>query len=273
MELLSLDKNGIYPLAGGTDLLVLIKQGIIHPSQLVSLKDVPELHTIDIMDGIANIGGCVTVSEIAQSDVCQQNSGVLDVIRQMATLQIRNRATIGGNLCTAAACADFPPVLLVNDANVTLRNHKETRTVDIKSFFTGPRKTVRQKDELLVSVSLSKSNIASSYIKLGLRKAGNIPVVGVACSMTIENDRIQNLRVAVTAASPIPVLINDAEGTGRGEKPGESLWDAISKTIPNYLDPITDLRGSKDYRLHMASVLTKRSLEKAYNRSLGNFDA
>ena len=191
----------------------------------------------------------------------------------MATPQIRNRATVGGNLCTAAACADFPPVLLVNDATVVLARKTATREIPLKTFFTGPRETIREKDELMVSISMRKTNPGSTYIKFGNRKAGNIPIVGVACSLMLESGRIKELKVAVTAAAPTPVLVEEAHRVAVSQKPETATWDAVVATIPGALAPISDLRGSAEYRINLAKIATRRALQKAHTRLLRESDA
>jgi carbon-monoxide dehydrogenase medium subunit len=273
LSILQEKKGNSLPIAGGTDVLVLMKKGNLHPQYLVSLKDLSELHSITLEKQRCIIGSCVTVSQIEDSGLYPVNAAVRDLVNQMATPQIRNRATIGGNLCTAAACADFPPVLLVNDATVILSRKTATREVPLQTFFTGPRETIREKDELMVSISLRKSNPGSAYLKFGNRKAGNIPIVGVACSLLLENGRIKELKVAVTAAAPTPVLVEEAQGVAVSQKPESATWDAVVATIPRALSPISDLRGSAEYRIHLVKIATRRALQKAHTRLLRESDA
>lgn len=268
------EKKGIsVPIAGGTDVLVLMKKGNLHPQYLISLRNLSELHSIKLKKQRCIIGSGVTVSQIENSGLYPVNAAIRDLVNQMATPQIRNRATIGGNLCTAAACADFPPVLLVNDAIVTLARKTGTRDVPLQTFFTGPRETIREEDELMVSISLRKSNTGSAYIKFGNRKAGNIPIVGVACSLTLESGRIKELKVAVTAAAPTPVLVEEAHQVAISKKPETVTWDAVVATIPGALAPISDLRGSANYRINLAKIATRRALQKAHSRILRESDA
>lgn len=264
------EKNEVVSLlAGGTDILVSMKEGNLNPEVLVSLKHIPELHTIIKDNSVATIGAAVTVSGIEKSGLGGQNPALNDLVQQMATPQIRNRATIGGNLCTAAACADFPPFLLVNNATVELASITGTRIVPLKDFFTGPRQTVRKKNEMLVSISFRQYNRGSAYIKYGIRKAGNIPIVGAACSVSLNNGKIDLLRLAVTAASPVPVLMDETDLKVRGQKPDDSLWEAVTGKIPDALAPISDLRASADFRLHLARVAARRAVEKAHERLTG----
>jgi len=143
----------------------------------------------------------------------------------------------------------------------------------LEKFFTGPRQIIKQSKELLTKITFQKNNIASAYVKIGMRKAGNIPIVGVACSMEIENNAIIDLRVAVTAASPVPILIEEARTIALSQKPNDELWQEVAKVTPTKLSPISDLRGSKEYRLHLAKVATRRALQIAYDRHLRNSNA
>lgn len=266
LEILASNTENVLPLAGGTDILVMMKEERINPGGLISLKNISELKNIKTVGNEIVIGSNTTVGEIERSNLFSDNPIFGDLIQQMATRQIRNRATIGGNLCTAAACADFPPVLLVNDAKVVLLNRLGTRQMSLAEFITGPRQTALEKDELLFSIICKKKNPGSAYIKFGVRESANISIVGIACSMEIEDGKISEISVASTAASPIPLIIDSIRDVTIGKKPQKETWEAAADKVAIALDPISDIRGSMNYRIHLAKVGTVRALDKAYHR-------
>ena len=266
LGLLAEKREAMRPLAGGTDLLVLMKEGRLRPSALLSLRDLAELRAIDTDGPVCTVGAGTTVTAISRSAVPASNPAFRDITPQMATPQIRNRATIGGNLCTAAACADFPPVLLINDATVKLQSVGGTRDVPLSSFFEGPRKTSRRPDELLVSITFKKRNPGSAYVKLGVRNAVNIAIVGVAGAVEVMDGLITDLRLAVTAAHPIPLLVSGVRDVALGQRPEKATWERVADTVCRSLTPISDLRGSAEYRLHLAKVATIRALQTAFRR-------
>jgi len=254
------------PLSGGTDLLVMMKEGRLSPAGLVSLKRISQLKGITRDAETLTIGAGSTVGEIERNGLAADNPAFADLITHMATRQIRNRATIGGNLCTAAACADFPPVLLVNEATVVLKNKRGEQQTAISEFFTGPRRTLRQADQLLTSVTCKRYNPGSAYIKFGVREAANISIVGIACSMTVTKGKISQLIVSSTAASPIPLLVPGATDVALGKEPNSETWAAAADEVVKALSPISDIRGSLDYRLHLAREGTIRALTLAFER-------
>ncbi|MCP5050531.1 MAG: xanthine dehydrogenase family protein subunit M [bacterium] len=270
LDILVEKNDTVLPLAGGTDIIVMMKEGRLKPGGLMSLKKIADLKTIETRDNKLLMGAGVTVGEIERWGVSNQNPAFGDLVTHMATRQIRNRATIGGNLCTAAACADFPPVLLVNDATVTLKNKKEERRVPLHQFFTGPRANVRQTGELLVSVQCRKNNPGTAYIKFGVRQAANISIVGIACSLEVTDGQVSDIVVASTAASPIPMVIEGIADIAVGKPPVKRTWEAAAQRVAEALAPISDLRGSWQYRLHLAKIGTVRALDMAYRRLNGS---
>jgi len=257
------------PLAGGTDLLLQMKENQRKPGALMSLKHISELHDIEFSGETCRFGAGVTVSQLAATELPKANPCIADAIRQMATLQIRNRATIGGNLCTSAACADFPPVLLLNDAILHLASSQGMRDVPIDRFFTGLRKVDRREDELLVAVTYRRKNPGSAYLKFGVRQAANISITGVACCLELEGDTVKNLRVTTTAACPTSALIKPAAEAGIGQPATDETWRRVAAVVREHLSPISDLRGSAEFRLKLAEVGTVRVLAQAAERFKG----
>ncbi len=253
-------------LAGGTDLLVGMKERRFRPRRVISLRHIPELHRWETRGEWAYLGAAVTVAELEQTPWPTTNAALGDLIPEMAVPQVRNRATVGGNLCTAAACADFPPVLLVSQARVILTGPQGEREIPLKEFFTGPRQTVRRPDEILTTIIFQAHNPGSAYVKFGWRRTANIAVVGVAAALELDGEKISRAAVSVTAASPAPVVLEEKELELRGERPTEEVFQKAAEKVYLALKPISDLRGSAAYRLHLARVGTIRAFQRALER-------
>lgn len=257
------------PLAGGTDLVVQMKEGKLEPRALISLRHLDELRVSEGNGEAYRLGAGLTVSALGKLGLASENPCLGDAVRQMATPQIRNRATLGGNLCTSAACADFPPVLLVSNAEVELKSAAGTRRMKLAEFHTGLREVDRRADELLVSISCRKANPGSAYVKFGVRRAANIAVAGVACSLELDGDTVAQLQIATTAACPVCGLVEEAAQLALGRPAGEETWQVVAQAVRQQMSPISDLRGSAEYRLHLIEVGTLRALRLAYERLCG----
>jgi carbon-monoxide dehydrogenase medium subunit len=267
LDILDEKRSEVLPLAGGTDILVMMKEGTLKPKGLLSLKKIEELKQVNKSEnGQIEIGAGMTVTEIETMGISRMNPAFGDLIWEMATRQVRNRATIGGNLCTAAACADFPPVLLVNDATVLLRSKNKEREVPLETFFTGPRMNVRQDNELLVSIRFKQVNRGTAYIKFGVRKAVKISIVGIACALEVADGLVSDVKLASTAASPTPIVIEKVRDVVIGKPPVPDTWERAAAVGEQALSPIADLRGSADYRRQLGKVGTVRALDKAFHR-------
>lgn len=273
LELLHREGDAAVPLAGGTDLLVLMKEGKLKPKALLTLRNIAELHVVRMHNGSCTAGAAATITALARSPLPLSNPAFADLAQRMATRQIRNRASIGGNLCTAAACADCPPVLLINDARVKLASATGERELPLVEFLSGPRMTLRRTDELLHSLTFRRENRGSAYVKFGVRNAATIAIVGVAAALEINADRITKLKLACTAASPVPVVIDEAACGLAGAPAGEDAWRQAAESLQAALAPISDLRGSAEYRLQLATVAAVRALRLACERWQGVADA
>lgn len=264
--LATLAKRGaaVRPLAGGTDLLLALKEGKSKPEALLSLRDIPELHQSESNGEIYCAGAGCSVAELTAESIAAENPALADLRHVFASAPIRNRATIGGNICNAAACADLPPVLLVNSAQLTIAGVDGERTTSLEQFITGPRQTALQQGELLVSIAFKKRNAGSAYIKFGPRQAVNIAIVGVACALELSDGVVSSARVSVTAASPAPILHISESAVGK--EPSQELWKIVAEEAAAKLAPISDIRGSVEYRLQLAKVGAARGLQLCFER-------
>jgi carbon-monoxide dehydrogenase medium subunit len=256
-------------LAGGTDLLVKMKSGLLKPSYVVSLKLIDELKGIRHQPGVGVvIGARTTHNELVSSPVLASRfRSVCSAAASMAGYQIRSMGTLGGNLVNAVPSADLPPILIALGAKVRLAGSAGERTLDLEEFFVGPGKTLLQPGEILTSVIIpEQATTGSNYQKFGLRQADALAVVGVASAVTMQGDTIQEIRIALGAVAPTPMRARQAETLLRGQKVNEKLIAMASGFAAAVSRPISDIRGSAEYRRHLVEVLTRDSIHAAIEK-------
>lgn len=261
------------PIAGGTDLLVNMKQGLISPQNLVSLQRIEELAGMDLSGGMLRIKACQTVSELAKSAEIYSSLNALNLgASALGSPLIRNLATVGGNLVSARPAADLPPPLMAHGAKVILKSVSGERTLSLDSFFLGPGQTAMKTDEIMAEVLIEqpKASSGSGYLKLGVRKALEISIVNVASYLELDEGHksIRLARIVLGAVAPTPMRAFSAEEMLMGEKPDEKLFYKAGQAASKESQPIDDLRGSADYRRDMVSVLTQRTLAMALANAL-----
>lgn len=250
-------------MAGGTDLLVKIKKRALSPEVLIDLNNITELSYIEARDGHLHIGGLTTLTEIGESSLVREKATALaEAISVLAAPHIRNRATIAGNLCNASPAADSACPLLALNASVKLESPDGERTVPLSEFFIGPEQTVLRPDELMTEVIIPIEEGASTFIKLGRRKAFTLSVASAAAFARVKNGKFEEVRVALGAVAPTPLRVDKAEDTLRGQELNEENIDKAAQRVKEQCCPITDVRASAEYRTEMSYVLTKRALKK-----------
>ena len=256
-------------IAGGTDLLVKMKERELAPQYLVGLNGINDLDYIeyDEVDGL-RIGALTSNDSVAGSVVIRERFGLLsEAAAKIGTPQIRNMGTIGGNLCNAAPSADTAPPLIALGARVKLVSSKGERTVLLEEFFTGPGETVLQTNELLTEIQVPKPipGTRGVYIKLFPRGAVDIAAVGVAALLILGKDGVCNdARIVLGAVAPTPVRANMAEAVIKGKKGKNELVQEAAETAAEEARPISDVRCSADYRQEMVKVLTRRALVQCF---------
>lgn len=256
-------------LAGGTDLLVDIKQGLIRVKNLISLQEIEEIRGIKEEKGRIRIGAMVTPHEILSSNLINRYIPALaEAARSMASTQIRALATIGGNIASAVPSADLPPILIAADASVIL-DCNNPREISLSDFFTGPRTTVCGTREILtfVYIPLPPRGTGFSYKKLTLREANALAVVGVASRITLSGQRIKKAAIVLGAVAPMPLLADKASELLIGKEPSETLFETAAALAKDEGKPISDIRGSAWYRRELIQVLTRRALDEALARA------
>jgi len=268
-QLLSSLGPGTRILAGGTDLMADLKQELIEVNHLVSLAKIDKLRRIESTNNGLWIGPLVNPNRLAASkDVQRVVPALSDAGASMAGVQVRNLATIGGNLCSAVPSADLPPSLLTVDAQLELTSVGKERNLSIREFFSGPRETAINEDEILTGIFISAlpANTSSAYFKYQLRDASALAVVGAAAALTLNNGKIEKATVAIGASAPTPVIIEDAGEYLLGKEPTNENFAKAGEMAANGVKPITDIRGSEEYRRDLAGVLTVRALKKSLER-------
>ncbi|MBN1218953.1 MAG: xanthine dehydrogenase family protein subunit M [Anaerolineae bacterium] len=264
------DRPEALPLAGGTDLLVQMKEGGRPVEVLVSLKRVPEVRQFASNGNLA-FGAAVTVGQIAANPQIQQDYPALaNGTGLIGSMQIRNMATVGGNLCNAAPSADTAPPLLVLGAQVVLASAQGERIVPLVKFFVGPGQTVLQPGELLKEIIVPNppARSGSFYLRQTPRAWMDIAVVGVAASITLAADNtIREVRLALGAVAPTPILVPAVETLLQGQTLTDDLLQEVGTVAAQAAKPIDDLRASAEYRRHLVKALTQRALRGAVARA------
>lgn len=253
-------------LSGGTDIIIKMKNGLLAPEALISLKNFEQLRKIEYVPGKGVvIGARVTHNEIVFSELLQEKYlSVSNAAQQMATNQVRHKGTVGGNISNAVPSADLPPILIALNATVTVVGTKGERSLALADVFTGPNTTCLAQDEIITEVIIPDQEMnCSTYIKYGLRKSGALAVVGVAVALNVENNIIKDARVVLGAVAATPMRTKKTEDFLKGKEISEELLAEAGTIAAGESKPISDIRASAEYRRDMVRVFTKRALRKA----------
>ena len=254
-------------LAGGTDLLVEIKESIRTPDIVIDAKHIRGLHefTVSAADGLC-FGALVTAREIETSASVQaQYRSLWQAVREVGSIQVRTRATIAGNVCRASPSADTLPPLIADGASVTMQGAGGGRTLLLETFFTGPGKTVLAADEIVTgfTVPAPLPGTGKCYIKHGRRKAMELATVGVAVTLTMSGGACRSIRIALGAVAPTPIRARKAEAVLTGAKLDAGTVAECARVAASETSPISNIRGSADYRRAMVEELTQRAVLSA----------
>ncbi len=267
--------NGVTrPLLGGTDLLIRARGGFVKPQRVVDLKPLPGMREISpSADGWLIIGAACTMNQVAAHPLVQEHYDLLaQACNSVASYQLRNRATIGGNCCNASPAADTAPALYCLDAVAEVYGPNGQRRIPIMQFFVGPGRTALQPGEFLTAIHLppTPAGARGAFNKLGRTRIGDISMVSVAVWVDFELDRpatirntqhaIRDVRIALGAVGPTPLRAPEAEAALAADATPEGARRA-AELAAAAAQPITDIRASADYRRAMVAVLTRRSIE------------
>jgi carbon-monoxide dehydrogenase medium subunit len=257
------EEEDVKLIAGGTALLILIKQGIFVPKTLINLKKIKGAGeiTYNNQDGL-RVGGLATIYEIESAPAVREHYPLLaQACHVVANIRIRNMATVGGNLAHADYQSDPPAALVALDASVELTNRTAVRTVKLRDFLVGMYETGLERDELLTALLVPPAtpHVKEMYLKFTTRSSEDRPCAGVAARMQCSNGVCEEVRVVVGAVSPTPVVVTD-QNSVRGKKLTADLIEEIALKAENAVDPIDDLRGTADYKRQLVKVLVRRAL-------------
>ena len=254
-------------LAGGTDVMVAVNRGELEPEALVYIGDIG-LKTISEGEGNITIEANVTHSEIVHSTPIQKHAPLLvEACKSIGSVAIRNAGTIAGNLGTASPAGDACTALMALNAEINTASATGGRTISIDDFFSGPKQSVLQPDELIRSVTIPSQSdrYRWAWEKLGMRKASTCAVISVAISLEMAQDRCTQARIALGAAAPVPLLAQKAGSRLEGSPLGEGLIEEVAEQAAQETAPIDDARGEAWYRSEMARTLVRRLLLRIYN--------
>jgi CO/xanthine dehydrogenase FAD-binding subunit len=257
--------------AGGTDLLPQLKNGVLKPGWVVDLSAVAELRAISVApDGGLRIGASVTARELElDARVRSRYPALAESAAMVGSVQVRNLATLGGNLCNAAPSADMAPPLLALDAEAVIAGPSGQRRVAMASFFLGVRRTVLAPGELLLEIVVPAQGPQSggNYLRHTPRRELDIAVVGVASQVTLAGGKCTTARIALAAVAPVPLRATDAEQALVGQPLTPQQIERAADLASGAARPIDDHRGSIEFRNHLVRVLTRRTLTTALQRA------
>jgi carbon-monoxide dehydrogenase medium subunit len=259
--------GGTWVLAGGTDVVPWLRDDTVHPDALVDLKRIDGLRDITQRDGAISIGALVTFTDLLKSDIIAERLPVLgEAAATVASVGVRNRATVVGNLCSAVPSCDAGPALLVHDAVLQATGPEADREIPISEWFTGPRSTSLQGGEIVTAVEVPvPDRHGACYAKLARYRGEDLSQAGVAVLVRPE----RRYRVAYGAVGPVPFSAPDIERYLAGrDLDAETIAGALD-LVDGVISPISDVRATKEYRAHMCKVMLRRALTAAEGRLRG----
>ena len=266
------DESGVVRmLAGGTDVLVQMHSDIVEPDLLVDIKNIAELREISLDGGSWRFGAAATGKELM--DHAAFNAawpGIMDGVRLIGSIQIRGRATVGGNLCNASPAADSVPPLIAARATAVVAGPAGRRRIPIEDVATGPGRTSLAPGEIVVCFELPERppNSGDAYLRFTPRTEMDIAVVGAAVNLTLDGDGIcTDARVALGAVAPRALLVEDAAAALIGTPVDETAMENLAAAASGACDPIDDKRGTIEYRTEVAGVLARRAAARALERA------
>ena len=262
------------PVAGGSDVLTRIKKGKIRDAELVSIYGIPGLRGVGLeSDGTIVIGSGTTFSQVIADPLLRARVPLLtEAAATVGGPQIRNLATIGGNICNGSPSADSAPALLVLDALLRIEGPLGTRVTALRDFYRGPGSVDLARDEILTAILLPPDGyrgLGGSYIKFAGRAAMDIAILGCAAACRPAGDVVEDFRLALGVAGPTPLRCPRTEALVRGQVFSGSLLAAVAASAVRDADPRTSWRASREFRLHLVAELSQRAFREAFVKAGG----
>ncbi len=263
-------------IAGGTDVLIRLHEGSKAYGNLVDINGLTELKEItEEADGTVRIGSMATFSEIMDSDIVSRRVPVIaEAVGTVGGPQLRNMATMGGNICNGAVSADSAGALLVHEADLVILGADGERVASVLGFHQGPGRVALKQGDLLTSFRIRPENykgFGAAYYKYAMRDAMDIATIGCTAATRLDGDQIDELRLAFTVAAPKPIRCEHAEKSATGKSLSEKTLKAVSDAVEKDVKPRTSWRATKEFRLHIIRTLTERVVRQAAERAGGKF--
>lgn len=263
----ALKKNDdAYLLAGGTDLLIGMKNNTVQPKCLIDLKSIPDIDSIEYENGF-KLGPLTTIRDIEVSRLIRKKIPALSqAAGTLGSIQIRNRATIGGNLCHASPAADMATILLAMDCQVKIASYKSEKTIGLDQFYTGPNRTVIGRGEMLSEIIIPKDmeRFKGVYLKYGPRKAMDIGIVNIALLLDADYERglCNQIMIALGAVAPTPIRAKGAEELLNGNRLKAGSIGKVAQAAADEARPISDFRASAGYRRDLVRSLVTKGINQ-----------
>ena len=259
------------PLAGGTDLLVQLRAGRWDADIVVDVKNIPELNeiTYDPEQGLT-LGAAVPCYRIyGNNAITNAYPGLIDCASLIGGTQIQGRASLGGNLCNSTPSADSIPAMIALGATARIAGPNGVRDVAVEDFCTGPGNNILERGELLVSIHFPapQSGMGANYIRFIPRNEMDIAVAGAGVSVILENGNIKSARISLASVAPTPLYVKAAGDALAGKPPTADRIQVAAEIARDAARPISDMRGTAEYRTHLCEVLTRRALNTAIERA------
>jgi xanthine dehydrogenase FAD-binding subunit len=261
-------------IAGGTEVLISLHNGKKGLEHIVDIHDVTELQNISLSDnGNLNIGAGATFTQIMNAKIIKKHLPVLsEAVGTVGGPQVRNVATIGGNICNGVTCADSAPILFALNAVINIEGPAGKKSTPISDFYLGPGKVALEQSEVMTSITISPDNYqgySGHYRKYAMRNAMDIATIGCAVSCKVNEGKLEDIRIAYGVAGPVPMRCPSAEGKAMNQTIDEGLFRIIANSVLDDVNPRTSWRASKDFRLQIIKELALRVTKKAIERAGG----
>ena len=271
LELMGALKS-VKPIAGGTDLLPLMRDRAITVEDIVDIRGLHELKGITVEDGTLRIGALTTLTEVLESPLVAEKASVLrEAVGHIGSVQTRNQGTLAGNICNASPAADSAPALMVIGAQARVSSARGVRRVPVEELFAGPKMNSLGKDELVTEILIPElpSGSGAAFEKLGRRRGITLAVVNAAAYLAMDGKKCVDARIALGAIAATPIRLPEVEAAYKGRELTPEAIEESSRACYALVNPVDDVRASADYRREMACVLVKRAIVKAHARAGG----
>ena len=252
-------------LDGGSNVLVYIKEGSIEEGTLVDVKYLEEIKGISVRGGLIEIGAGEVVADIIESPLIKKHVPFLgDALKKFANPLVRNTATVAGNIADSSPIGDTIPPLMVLEASAVVASSKGERTVALQDFFTGPGTNILEPQEVIVKVRFPvPKRGGGGHVKLGLRKGTSCSVAAAAVWVVAEKKRVEDIRIALGGVAPTPIRALTTEAAFRGQSLDWDTITVLSEKVSEEISPISDVRGSAEYRRQVCAGLVAKAVRQA----------